>query len=129
MVVVAAHHVWPAHEYLALFVGLYLDAGERQADRADAVVFGPVRRYDAGLRHAVALQYRHARAEEGIRERGREGRSARDEESQPTADALAPLRQDEAARRLLHNLEESRNALAPRNGSPVSLPALPTPLQ
>src|SRR5207248_2002391 len=94
MVVVAAHHVGPAHEYLALLVCPHLDAGERQADRADAVVFGPVRRDDAGLRHAVALQYRHARAEECVRERGRQRRSARHEEAQPAPDALAPLRED-----------------------------------
>src|SRR5579885_3775662 len=129
VVVVAAHDVRAAHEYLALRVGLDFDAGERQPDRADAIIFGTVRRDDARLGHAVALKNPDPSAEEGVGERGRKRRAAGDEEAQPTADALAPLREDEPARDLLLNLKQRRNLLALVSEFGVTLPDAQGPVE
>src|SRR5437870_9283236 len=122
MVVVAAHQVRPAHEYLAVRVNTNLYAGERQADRAYAIVFRTVRRDDARLGHPVTLKNLHARAEKRIGEDGRERRAARDEEAEPPAHALAPLRKDEPARDLLLNLKQRRHRLALIQKFSVALP-------
>ena len=93
---VALHDVRPAREHLAVVRDPDLDAGDRDADRAEAGAPGRVDR-DAGrtLGEAVALADGQPDREEELARRPGQRRAARHHQPQPASDARPDLPQDQ----------------------------------
>src|SRR5581483_6274577 len=85
LVPVAFHTTGAAHQDLAVLRELEFDAGQQRADRADALLAGPVDGDNAGFGEAVAFQQVYADAEEEGRGHRVEWRAAGDEIAQASA--------------------------------------------
>jgi hypothetical protein len=96
-VVVAAHDARAADQDLPVVGDPDLGSRQRVPDGAEAEPVGAV--HEAGRRglgEAVALQDEYPGGVEELRHLGREGRAARHQEAQPTAEPVAQLAQHQA---------------------------------
>ena len=92
VLVVALEDVRALEQHLAVVGDPDLQAGQRAADRAEAVgVDGRDRRRGRRLRHPVALEHRHAAGEEELEDLLRDRRGARGRLAQPAAERGADV--------------------------------------
>ena len=113
VLVVALEDVRALEQHLAVVADPDLEPGQRLAHRAEAVgVDGGDGRRGGGLRHAVALEHRHAAGEEELEDLLRDRRGARGRLAQPAAERGADVLEQRLLGAVVVRLELGRDLLA-----------------